>query len=121
MAGKPFKISQDNLWIRFGNDNPQDKELKKQLRQYFDQSDRKTQSDDIKQLLKLGLQVANGQYHDHELVNIENQIHNLYLSMNTYNQISENIIQALGDVQDAITGQQSDVDAIITPKTKRSS
>ena len=121
MAGKPFKVSQDNLWIRFGNDNPQDKELKKQLRQNFDQSDRKTQSDDIKQLLKLGLQVANGQYHDHELVNIENQIHNLYLSMNTHNQISENIIQALGDIQDAITGQQSDVDAIITPKTKRSS
>ena len=62
MANKPFKLSQNQLWIKFNNQNPshQEIQLKKDLKNYFETSSRSSQSDDLKDLLILGLKVVNG-------------------------------------------------------------
>lgn len=121
MANKPFKLSQNQLWIKFNNQNPshQETQLKKDLKNYFETSSRSSQSDDLKDLLILGLKVVNGQYHDEELAQIVNQIKNLNLTMQDEVATNQAIIQGIGDLQDAYTGQQSDIDALITPTTKR--
>ena len=43
MANKPFKLSQNQLWIKFNNQNPshQEIQLKKDLKNYFETSSRK--------------------------------------------------------------------------------
>lgn len=121
MANKPFKLSQNQLWIKFNNQNPshQEIQLKKDLKNYFETSSRSSQSDDLKNLLILGLKVVNGQYHDEELDQIVNQIKNLNLTVQDEVATNQAIVQGIGDLQDAYTGQQSDIDALITPTTKR--
>lgn len=121
MANKPFKLSQNQLWIKFNNQNPshQEIQLKKDLKNYFETSSRSSQSDDLKDLLILGLKVVNGQYHDEELDQIVNQIKNLNLTVQDEVATNQAIVQGIGDLQDAYTGQQSDIDSLITPTTKR--
>lgn len=121
MANKPFKLDQQQLWIKFNNQNPtsQEMQLKKDLKNYFEISSRRSQSDDLKYLLSIGLKVVNGQYHDEELNQIANQIKNLNLTIQDEVATNNAIIQGIGDLQDAFTGQQSDIDALITPKTQR--
>lgn len=121
MANKPFKLDQQQLWIKFNNQNPtsQEMQLKKDLKNYFEISSRRSQSDDLKYLLSIGLKVVNGQYHDEELSQIANQIKNLNLTIQDEVATNNAIIQGIGDLQDAFTGQQSDIDALITPETQR--
>lgn len=121
MANKPFKLDQQQLWIKFNNQNPtsQEMELKKDLKNYFEISSRRSQSDDLKYLLSIGLKVVNGQYHDEELSQIANQIKNLNLTIQDEVATNNAIIQGIGDLQDAFTGQQSDIDALVTPETQR--
>lgn len=121
MANKPFKLDQQQLWIKFNNQNPtsQEMQLKKDLKNYFEISSRRSQSDDLKYLLSIGLKVVNGQYHDEELNQIANQIKNLNLTIQDEVATNNAIIQGIGDLQDAFTGQQSDIDALITPETQR--
>lgn len=121
MANKPFKLDQQQLWIKFNNQNPtsQEMQLKKDLKNYFEISSRRSQSDDLKYLLSIGLKVVNGQYHDEELSQITNQIKNLNLTIQDEVATNNAIIQGIGDLQDAFTGQQSDIDALITPETQR--
>lgn len=120
MANKPFKLTQNQLWLKFSS-NPTDREkqLKKDLKTYFETSSRSSQSDDLKDLLILGLKVVNGQYHDEELSQIVNQLQNMNLTIQDEVATNEAIIQGIGDLQDAYTGQSSDIDALITPTTKR--
>ena len=94
-------------------------QLKKDLKNYFEISSRRSQSDDLKYLLSIGLKVVNGQYHDEELSQIANQIKNLNLTIQDEVATNNAIIQGIGDLQDAFTGQQSDIDALITPETQR--
>ena len=121
MANKPFKLDQQQLWIKFNNQNPtsQEMQLKKDLKNYFEISSRRSQSDDLKYLLSIGLKVVNGQYHDEELSQIANQIRNLNLTIQDEVATNNAIIQGIGDLQDAFTGQQSDIDALVTPETQR--
>lgn len=121
MANKPFKLDQQQLWIKFNNQNPtsQEMQLKKDLKNYFEISSRRSQSDDLKYLLNIGLKVVNGQYHDEELSQIANQIKNLNLTIQDEVATNNAIIQGIGDLQDAFTGQQSDIDALVTPETQR--
>lgn len=121
MANKPFKLDQQQLWIKFNNQNPtsQEMQLKKDLKNYFEISSRRSQSDDLKYLLSIGLKVVNGQYHDEKLNQIANQIKNLNLTIQDEVATNNAIIQGIGDLQDAFTGQQSDIDALITPETQR--
>lgn len=121
MANKPFKLDQQQLWIKFNNQNPtpQEVQLKKDLKNYFEISSRRSQSDDLKYLLSIGLKVVNGQYHDEELSQIANQIKNLNLTIQDEVATNNAIIQGIGDLQDAFTGQQSDIDALVTPETQR--
>lgn len=121
MANKPFKLDQQQLWIKFNNQNPtsQEMQLKKNLKNYFEISSRRSQSDDLKYLLSIGLKVVNGQYHDEELSQIANQIKNLNLTIQDEVATNNAIIQGIGDLQDAFTGQQSDIDALVTPETQR--
>lgn len=121
MANKPFKLDQQQLWIKFNNQNPtsQEIQLKKDLKNYFEISSRRSQSDDLKYLLSIGLKVVNGQYHDEELSQIANQIKNLNLTIQDEVATNNAIIQGIGDLQDAFTGQQSDIDALVTPETQR--
>lgn len=121
MANKPFKLDQQQLWIKFNNQNPtsQEMQLKKDLKNYFEISSRRSQSDDLKYLLSIGLKVVNGQYHDEELSQIANQIKNLNLTIQDEVATNNAIIQGIGDLQDAFTGQQSDIDALVTPETQR--
>lgn len=121
MANKPFKLDQQQLWIKFNNQNPtsQEIQLKKDLKNYFEISSRRSQSDDLKYLLSIGLKVVNGQYHDEELNQIANQIKNLNLTIQDEVATNNAIIQGIGDLQDAFTGQQSDIDALVTPETQR--
>lgn len=121
MANKPFKLDQQQLWIKFNNQNPksQEMQLKKDLKTYFEISSRRSQSDDLKYLLSIGLKVVNGQYHDEELSQIANQIKNLNLTIQDEVATNNAIIQGIGDLQDAFTGQQSDIDALVTPETQR--
>lgn len=120
MANKPFKLDQQQLWIKFNNQNPtpQEVQLKKDLKNYFEISSRRSQSDDLKYLLSIGLKVVNGQYHDEELSQIANQIKNLNLTIQDEVATNNAIIQGIGDLQDAFTGQQSDIDALVTPETQ---
>lgn len=121
MANKPFKLDQQQLWIKFNNKNQtsQEMQLKKDLKNYFEISSRRSQSDDLKYLLSIGLKVVNGQYHDEELSQIANQIRNLNLTIQDEVATNNAIIQGIGDLQDAFTGQQSDIDALVTPETQR--
>lgn len=121
MANKPFKLDQQQLWIKFNNQNPtsQEMQLKKDLKNYFEISSRRSQSDDLKYLLSIGLKVVNGQYHDEELSQIANQIKNLNLTIQDEVATNNAIIQGISDLQDAFTGQQSDIDALVTPETQR--
>lgn len=96
-----------------------DDQLQQELENYFASEPRRSQNSQLKQLIRLGLAVVTRQYHDQELANLERQVKNLNLTEKTNTEILRKIIEGQADIQDAITGQISDVDAIITPTTQR--
>lgn len=68
-------------------------------------------------LLKLGLTVINGTYHDQELKTLEtrtSEIIRMLQLIDTHQTLLQN---GLADINDAITNQKSDVDLLIKPTT----
>lgn len=109
-----MKQNQNSITIKF---NKNSRDLQDALYAYVLSHPEQTQNQIMQDLLSFGLSVATGAYHDQELNNIQEQLKTLIRNTNINNQTLHNLNEGLADVQDAITGQMSDVDMLITPTT----
>lgn len=110
-----MRKDQETLNFRFGSN---DANLRQTLQNYFDANPKQSRNNLIRVLLANGLAVATGQYHDRELNRLENHIENLSNHIASNDEKLDQIIQGQADLQDAITDQMTDADALITERTR---
>ena len=111
-----MRKNQNTVTFRFSTT---DHNLRQALQNYFDAHPKQSRNNLLRILIANGLAVANGQYHDRELNRIVIQLQNLANHLDLNNEKMEQIIKGQSDLQDAVTGQLTDADALITPTTQR--
>lgn len=72
----------------------------------------------LQKLLQLGLDVESGRYHDKELTTVNNRLDSLIRNSEANNKQLQLLNDGQGDIHDAITGQLSDADMLVTKTTQ---
>lgn len=106
-----MKLHQKSINIKL------DENLSNEVFNYL-QTSSVSESKSLINILKIGLDVINGKYHDRELHGLETRNEEIIRILTVIEKHQNGIQQGLADVQDAISDQISDTDLLTAPITK---